>query len=96
MLVSTKKSDVCMYTVGGQAVMEGVMMRSRQHTAVAVRKPDKSISVRKKEIDSWQQRFSPLRWPFVRGVYALFETLIVGIEALTYSANESMEEEEEK
>ena len=92
MIVSSK----CKHTIGGQAVMEGVMVRSRYNMAVAVRRPDKKISVRKTEIDSWQKKWSFFRWPFIRGIYSLFETLITGIEALTYSANESIEDGDDK
>ncbi len=80
-------------TVGGQAVMEGVMMRDRDHMAVAVRKQDGSIHV-----EAWPWfSFSHLKWmrrPFLRGFPVLLETLINGIKALNFSASQAIDEED--
>lgn len=71
---------------GGQAVIEGVMIRGRDYFSLAVRREDGSI-------EDLQERLNPLyngrvrRWPLVRGVLALIETLVLGIKALQISAN---------
>ena len=82
--------------VGGQAVMEGVMMRGVDNWAVAVRTPDESIFVDSWPLESYMKRYRVLRVPVVRGVTALVESLVVGIRALTLSANLSLGEEEEE
>ncbi len=81
--------------VGGQAVMEGVMMRGVSTWAVAVRKPDGEIDVQSFPLVSWTKRARVLRWPVVRGVVALVESLNVGFKALGLSANAQLPEEEE-
>jgi uncharacterized protein YqhQ len=80
-------------TVGGQAVIEGVMMRSKNRLAIAVRKPDGEILV---EVRPWFSLTdaSFLRKPFVRGFPVLMETLVNGIKALNFSAMQSAEDEE--
>jgi uncharacterized protein YqhQ len=79
---------------GGQAVLEGVMMRGREHWAIAVRKPDGDLHLEGHGIDSVAKRFRVLRWPGLRGVIALGQALAIGVKALTISANQSAEEEE--
>ena len=79
---------------GGQAVLEGVMMRGRDHWAIAVRRPDGSIHLESHDIDSIAKRYSLLRKPGFRGVIALGQALSIGVRALTISANQSVEEEE--
>ena len=79
---------------GGQAVLEGVMMRGRDHWAVAVRRPDHSIHVESHEIDSIARRHPILAKPGFRGVIALGQALSIGVKALTISANQSVEDEE--
>ncbi len=76
--------------VGGQAVIEGVMMRSPNYYSIAVRKPDNSISVRRQEINS--KNLSKIF--FIRGITALYETLAIGFDAIMYSANEVAGEKE--
>ncbi len=83
-------------TAGGQAVIEGVMMRSTNHVAIAVRKPNNKISLKKDKLKPLGEKCKILAWPFIRGVFNLGEMLIYGIKALNYSANESTEEEEEQ
>ncbi len=82
--------------IGGQAVIEGVMMKSKHHLATAVRTPDGRISVRHRKETSYAERHGLDKVPFVRGVFVLFETMIIGFRELNWSANESMGEEEEK
>ncbi|MDA8211393.1 MAG: DUF1385 domain-containing protein, partial [Clostridia bacterium] len=86
--------EYCQY--GGQAVIEGVMMRGPEQLAIAVRKPDQEIVLEKREINSVVKRFPFLKWPLLRGVVALAESLVIGMQALSFSANQSLEEEEEE
>lgn len=81
--------------IGGQAVLEGVMMRNRNKYAVAVRKPDGEISVKNWDTGSIRDKHILLRLPIVRGVVAFIESLILGIKTLTYSSG-FIEEEEER
>ncbi|MFH1439187.1 MAG: DUF1385 domain-containing protein [Candidatus Woesearchaeota archaeon] len=82
--------------IGGQAVIDGVMMKSLNYVSVAVRKADKTIIVKELPYTSISKRYKFLGWPFFRGVVMLFEMLVLGIKALTFSANESLDEEETK
>jgi uncharacterized protein YqhQ len=84
------------FQYGGQAVIEGVMMRGPDSRAVAVRKPDQSIIIDEKKADSITKKMPFLKWPLVRGVIVLFESLIMGIEALSFSANQAVDDEEEQ
>ncbi|HXY94989.1 MAG TPA: DUF1385 domain-containing protein, partial [Acidimicrobiia bacterium] len=79
--------------MGGQAVVEGVMMRGEHSWAVAVRKPEGGIEVDVKDAPKWAERYS--RVPLVRGVTALAESMALGFKALTWSANRQMPEEEQ-
>ncbi|HEX6207350.1 MAG TPA: DUF1385 domain-containing protein [Actinomycetota bacterium] len=79
---------------GGQAVLEGVMMRGAEVWAIAVRRPDGGIHRESHEIDSVAKRYPILRKPGLRGVIALGQALSIGVRALTISANHSVDEEE--
>jgi uncharacterized protein YqhQ len=81
--------------VGGQAVLEGVMMRGPRNWAVAVRKPDGEIAKVARSIDPLMARHWALRLPIVRGVVALGESLAIGFRALSVSANYAAQEAEE-
>ena len=81
--------------VGGQAVIEGVMMRSPKTIATAVRTPSGEITVKKEAIRSISERFPILKKPFLRGTVALVESLIYGMKSLSYSAQAAGEEEEQ-
>lgn len=83
------------FQYGGQAVIEGVMMRGPRSRAIAVRVPEGGITVDSKEVGSITQRYPFLKWPLIRGVVALVESLVIGIEALSFSANQAMGEEED-
>ena len=72
-------------SIGGQAVIEGVMMRGPESIAVAVKKPDKEIVIDKKPIGK-VRRNKILKLPIIRGVVNFFDSLIVGLQALTFSA----------
>ena len=86
-----KKAD-CNY--GGQAVIEGVMMRSPLKYAIAVRKPDKEIILKIGKIRTLSDKMKFLKWPIFRGVINLIESLVLGLKALTYSAEQATGEEE--
>ncbi len=80
--------------VGGQAVIEGVMMRGTDHWSLAVRKPDETIALHDWPLVSWMKRYPVLKLPILRGVTALVESLAIGVRAISISANESLGEEE--
>jgi uncharacterized protein YqhQ len=82
-----------MANVGGQAVLEGVMMRGPGNWAVAVRTPSGTIAQVSKPIDSAMGRHRVLRLPILRGVMALGESLAIGFRALAISANYAAQEE---
>lgn len=79
--------------VGGQAVLEGVMMRSRRFWAIAVRRPDNTIATDVFKEISIMNRKKILGWPFIRGIVGLVENLSLGFKALSYSVNEATGEE---
>ncbi len=79
---------------GGQAVIEGVMMRGRAVWAVAIRRPTGDIHVESHDIDSVAKRHPILARPFVRGVIALGQALAIGFRALSVSARESVPEQD--
>ena len=81
--------------VGGQAVIEGVMMRGTDKIAVAVRQPDGEIIVDVNPVNSIADRYPIFKKPLLRGVIALFESLIMGMKALAYSAQVSGDEDEQ-
>ena len=81
-------------SVGGQAVIEGVMMRGSSSWAVAVRKPDGEIAVKQEKLKS--HKYFVLKWPLIRGVVVLIQSLIIGFKALSYSADLSAGKEEQK
>ena len=79
--------------IGGQAVIEGVMMRAPGSVATAVRRPDGTIAVRHRPFRSVTERFRFLKLPIFRGAVVLIESLALGMGALMYSAEEASEEE---
>ncbi|MGI6071478.1 MAG: DUF1385 domain-containing protein [Lachnospiraceae bacterium] len=82
--------------IGGQAVLEGVMMRHKNDIAVAVRKPDGNIEVGRQKTVSPKEKCKVLGWPVIRGVAAFISSLIIGIKTLSFSASFYMDEEEAK
>lgn len=82
--------------IGGQAVMEGVMMRNGDQYAVAVRKPDKEIEVKVSEYTAAKKTKGIRNWPILRGVFSFVDSLYLGMSTLMYSASFFEEEEEEK
>ncbi len=84
------------YTIGGQAVLEGVMMRSPTAVATAVRRADGEIVVTHRPFRGITSRYPILNVPIVRGGINLIETLYLGMQSLNYSAEQAMTEEERK
>ena len=81
--------------IGGQAVLEGVMMRGVSTWAVAVRNPEGEIEVTSEPIVSWAERHRVLRCPVLRGIVALAESVKIGCRALAISANAQLPDDEE-
>lgn len=82
--------------VGGQAVIEGVMMRSPNFWAIAVRKPDGDIEIKKDKLKMLSEKTKFFKLPIIRGFLMLISALVLGIKALNFSANVALEEEEEE
>jgi len=82
--------------IGGQAVIAGVMMSSPHYYAIALRLKDGKIIVRKEAKSKWAEKLFFSRLPLVKGVFVLFETLVIGIKSLTYSADIFSRESTEK
>jgi len=80
--------------VGGQAVIEGVMMRSPNSMAVAVRKPNGEIVVKQEGLNFFSEKHLFFKFPLVRGVITLLSALVLGIRALNFSANQALSEGE--
>jgi len=79
--------------IGGQAVLEGVMMRGKDKYVIAVRKPNKEITVEDRTVPTLGKRLPFLKKPLLRGTLALAEAMVLGVQAIGFSAKESTEEE---
>lgn len=73
-------------TIGGQAIMEGVMMKAPDRVAIAVRKPNGDIDVRSREVKPLKDKHKIYGWPVIRGVVNFFDTMVLGVRSLMYSA----------
>lgn len=82
--------------IGGQAVMEGIMMRYKDQYSIGVRKPDGEIEIKVEEYKSVFPWKGLLKLPFIRGVFNFIDSMVVGVKCLLYSAEFFEEEEEEK
>ena len=82
--------------IGGQAVMEGIMMRHKDKYAVAVRRPDKEIEIKVEDYKCTFGKAGFLKWPIIRGVVSFVDGLVVGTKYLMYSAEIAGDEEDEK
>ena len=82
--------------VGGQAVIEGVMMQSKDKRSIAVRKNDGEIVVKKNKIQSWISDKKIDKIPFIRGAFILIETMIEGIKSMNFSSEFFLEDDEEE
>ncbi|HLC46759.1 MAG TPA: DUF1385 domain-containing protein [Candidatus Nanoarchaeia archaeon] len=83
------------YTAGGQAVIEGVLIRAKNSLAIAVRKPNGKIAIKKEALNPLALRYYALGLPIIRGTVNLIEMLSIGFKAMTYSANQAGGEEGE-
>jgi uncharacterized protein YqhQ len=83
-------------SIGGQAVMEGVMMKNNDKYAIAVRKPDKEIDVSVTEFVPVGEKNRIFKLPIIRGVFNFVESMVIGIKTLMYSAEFFEAEEDEK
>ena len=81
--------------VGGQAVIEGVMMRSPNSMAIAVRRPNGEIVVKRERLNFFSEKKFFSKLPLIRGVINLLSALVLGMKALNFSSNQSLEEEKE-
>lgn len=91
-----QKSEEPSLAFGGQAIIEGVIIRSKSYMVVCVRQSNNEISTIVEKINSTLKRYKILGLPFLRGIVMLFETLYTGIKGLYFSANASLEEEGEE
>ena len=80
-------------TYGGQAVIEGVMMRGPRYFAVACRRANGEISLQQEAVPAFFTRYKWAKWPFMRGVFALADAMVLGMKTLMFSANLAMEDE---
>jgi uncharacterized protein YqhQ len=91
-----KKRDEPSLAFGGQALIEGVMIRSGTHMVMCVRQPNNEILTNVEKVNSLTKRYKVLGLPFFRGIISLFETLYLGFKGLFFSANAVVEEQGEK
>jgi len=96
MRLTAKEKKEPSLAFGGQAVMEGVMMRSKDHMVVCVRQPNNEIVTKTEELHSLSEKYRFLKLPFLRGILALFETLYSGIKGIYFSANAAFGDEDEE
>lgn len=96
MSLATKEQKEPSLAFGGQAVMEGVMMRSKDHMVVCVRQPNNEIVTKTEELHSLSEKYRFLKLPFLRGILALFVTLYAGIKGIYFSANAAFGDEDEE
>jgi uncharacterized protein YqhQ len=82
--------------IGGQAVIEGVLMRAPRSMAIAVRRPDGEIVVKRDRVTPLSEKLPLVKLPLIRGAVALFSSLVIGMKALSFSANEAISEGEKK
>ncbi len=93
---SNKETKEPSLAFGGQAVMEGIMMRSKNHLVICVRQPNSKIISKTETLHSLSEKYKFLKVPFLRGILALFETLYSGIKGIYFSANAAFSEDEQE
>lgn len=93
---SNKETKEPSLAFGGQAVMEGIMMRSKNHLVICVRQPNSEIISKTETLHSLSEKYKFLKVPFLRGILALFETLYSGIKGIYFSANAAFNEDEQE
>ncbi len=82
--------------IGGQAVIEGIMMKNADTYATAVRKPDGTIAVEKDTYEGFAKKFNLLKIPFVRGIFVFIDSMVVGSKCLRFSASFFEDDEDSK
>jgi len=82
-----KKKKKCFSGIGGQAVIEGIMMKNKNEYAVAVRKSNGEIEIKKDNYTMLSQKYKILGLPFIRGIFSMIDSLILGSKTLEYSAS---------
>jgi uncharacterized protein YqhQ len=92
MAISKSKSSPEDILVGGQAVIEGVMMRTPHAYAVAVRRADGSVEVKREPVRRLSEYWKPLSWLVIRGFAVLIQSLVLGMRTLNYSINVAMKD----
>lgn len=92
----SEKNKLCSSGIGGQAVMEGIMMRNKEDYAVAVRKSDGSIEVDVQKYKGITSGKKIISLPFIRGIFNFVDSMVLGIKTLTFSASFFEEDEEEE
>ncbi len=80
---------------GGEALIEGIMMKGKQNLAIAIRKSDGEIHLERKPVKSLSQKYKFLKWPVLRGAVGIIETMVLGVRSLMYSAEFFEIDEEE-
>ncbi|HZL06779.1 MAG TPA: DUF1385 domain-containing protein [Coriobacteriia bacterium] len=93
---TTVEQPVTHTHIGGQALLEGIMMRGKYNWAVAVREPSGAIYTEEHDLVSAKDRHSWLKWPIVRGMWGFYETMVLAIKAFGISAEHAGETEDEK
>ncbi|MCW4009177.1 MAG: DUF1385 domain-containing protein [Candidatus Bathyarchaeota archaeon] len=93
--LSGQKGKEASLAFGGQALIEGVMMRSRKNMVLCVRKPSKEIVTSVEQLNPLADRYKVLGLPFLRGIVMLFESFYLGFKGLMFSANVALEDDEE-
>lgn len=83
-------------SIGGQALIEGIMMRGPEKISIAVRKPDDEIILKTDDLNTMAMRHKIAKLPFIRGVVGLVESMMIGVNALLYSAEFWEDEDEEE
>ena len=94
--MSSNKGKESSLAYGGQALIEGVMMRDRKHMVLVVRKPNNEILTNIEDLSLAADKFRFLGVPFIRGIVALFESFILGMKGILFSANAALSEEDEE
>ena len=96
MTKENEKSCVFRTSIGGQALMEGIMMRGPEKQAIVIRKPDGTLEEKVDELHPLRERYRILGLPFIRGTVNFIETMVDGVKALTYSASFIPDDEQQE
>ena len=83
-------------SIGGQALMEGILMRGPEKQAIVIRRPDGELESKTEPVNPIKNRYPILGWPIIRGTVNFLESMIKGVKAITYSASFMPEEEQEE